>query len=271
MAEARMIDLHTHMLPDWDDGANDTAEVIKMCHVARRDGIRAVVCTPHIGRMIRHGDNLEMLKARMAVFSELKDRLPVDVYPGAEVFIHPEMVENIKRYELAINHSCYVFVEFPADSIIPGAKDLFFKLMVVGYIPVISHPERNAVFAERPSLLYDLIKMGSFAQVTAMSIVGEFGPQTKKTAEVFLKHNLVQIIASDAHDADRRPPRLSPAVEEAGKLIGPEKSRAMVTEIPQAILENRAVPDYGEPENPEHRRKWMVKMPRFLKGKSSSE
>ena len=267
-----MIDLHTHMLPDWDDGANDPAEVIKMCHVARRDGIRAVVCTPHIGRMTRHGDDLKSLKARMAVFSELSDQLPVKVYPGAEVFVHAEMVENIKRYELTINHSHYVFIEFPADSIIPGAKDLFFKLMVAGYIPVISHPERNAAFAERPSLLYDLIKMGSFAQVTAMSIVGEFGPQTKKTAEVFLKHNLVQIIASDAHNAERRPPRLSHAVEEAGKIIGAEKSQAMVTEIPQAIVENRAVPDYGEPENPERRRKWMVKMPRFLlKGKFSSE
>ena len=95
MAEARMIDLHTHMLPDWDDGANDPAEVIKMCHVARRDGIRAVVCTPHIGRMTRHGDDLKSLKARMAVFSELSDQLPVKVYPGAEVFVHAEMVENI--------------------------------------------------------------------------------------------------------------------------------------------------------------------------------
>jgi len=266
-----MIDLHTHILPDWDDGAKDEAEVIKMCHVAHRDGIRAVVSTPHIYRMTKHGDNMEMFKVRMAVLTELRGRLPVEIYPGAEVFVHPEMVGNIKKHGLTINRSNYVFVEFAADFIIPSAKDLFFKLMLAGFIPVISHPERNAVFAERPSLLYDLIKMGSFAQVTAMSIVGEFGPQTKKTAEVFLKHNLVQFIASDAHNADKRPPRLSQAVEEARKIVGPEKSRAMVTEIPQAILENRAVPDYGEPENPERRRKWVIKMPRFLKGGSSSE
>ncbi|MEW5900991.1 MAG: CpsB/CapC family capsule biosynthesis tyrosine phosphatase [Acidobacteriota bacterium] len=266
-----MIDLHTHILPDWDDGAKDQTEAIKMCHLAHRDGIRALVSTPHLYRMTKHGDSMEVLKVRMAVLAELRGRLPVEVYPGAEVFVHPEMVENIKKHGLTINRSNYVFVEFPAEFIIPGVKDLFFKLMLAGLIPVISHPERNAVFAERPSLLYDLIKMGSFAQVTAMSIVGEFGPQTKKTAEVFLKHNLVQLIASDAHDADRRPPRLSDGVREAAKLVGKEKAQAMVTEVPRAILENRAVADYGEPENPERRRKWVIKMPRFLKGGPSSD
>lgn len=259
-----MIDLHVHLLPEWDDGAEDRSEAIKMCHVARRDGIEAVVCTPHVGRMTKHGDDMEAFQAGMSGLAELGARLPVKVYLGAEVFVHAGMVDNIKKYGLTVNGSNYVFVEFPAESIIPGTHDLFFKLMLAGLIPVVSHPERNAAFAARPSLLCDLIEMGAIGQVTAMSLTGEFGPRTRKAAEVFLRHNLVHLIASDAHNAESRPPRLRRAVEEAGKVVGPEKARAMVTEVPRAVLENKAVPDLGEPENPERRRKWAIRLPRFV-------
>jgi len=266
-----MIDLHVHLLPEWDDGARDRSEVVKMCHLARGDGIEGIVCTPHIGRMTKHGDDMEAFQAGMAALAGLSASLPAAIYPGAEVFVHAGMVENIKTHGLTINRSSYVCVELPADSIIPRTHDLFFKLMLAGLIPVISHPERNAVFAERPSLLYDLIEMGSIGQVTAMSLTGDFGARIKKTAEGFLRHNLVHLIASDAHDSEKRPPRLSRAVEEAGRIVGPEKALAMVTEVPKAILENRGVPDIGEPENPERRRKWTIRMPRFKRGESPEE
>ena len=140
-------------------------------------------------------------------------------------------------------------------------RDLFYRIMLEGFVPIISHPERNSVFQERPGLLFELIEMGSLAQVTAMSLTGKFGQRTKKTAGLFLKNNLVQVIASDAHDSKRRPPKLSGAVEEAEKIVGREKAEAMVTMIPQAILDNKTIPDFGEPNNPVRKKKWMIRVP----------
>lgn len=242
-----MIDLHTHLLPDWDDGAEDWNEMYKMAKVAEKDGTKKIVLTPHIFRLSKYRNDLGVLELRMAQFKEKAAELPIEFYRGAEVFVHHEMVERIKENNLTINGTDYVFVEFPADYVLAGVRDLFYQLMLDGFIPIISHPERNLAFAENPELLYGLIKMGSLAQVTTKSLTGEFGRETKRVARLFLEHNLVHIIASDAHDSEKRPPVLSAGAKEAAKVIGEERAKAMVTTIPQAILNNECIPDFGDP------------------------
>jgi len=71
------------------------------------------------------------------------------------------------------------------------------------------------------------------------------------------------VIASDAHDPERRPPRLSAAVAEAARIVGEQMAEAMVTEIPQAILDNRQIPNLGDPVNPVIKKKWAIRLPRF--------
>jgi protein-tyrosine phosphatase len=254
--EKHMIDLHTHLLPDWDDGAKDWEETASMARIAREDGITKVGLTPHVDRLTKHGDSLELLEQRFDELRRRAIRFPVVFFRGAEVYVTDRVVENIKRDNLTVNNSCYVFLEFPADSVIPGVRDLFYQIMLQGHVPIISHPERNVAFARQPGLLYDLVNMGAFAQVTAKSILGEFGREAREAAKVYLKHNLVHIIASDAHNVRDRPPLLRRAVEKAAKIVGREKALAMVTEIPQAILDNEAIPKCGEPVDPEKGRKW---------------
>jgi protein-tyrosine phosphatase len=257
-----MIDLHTHLLWDWDDGPDDRAQALEMCRVAEKDGITAIGLTPHVFRMSRHGDNLDLLLQRMLDFAKEMTGVPIDFHWGAEVFVHPEVVASIERYGFTLDNTNYVFLEFPADAVPPGTANLVYTLMAKGYVPIISHPERNRGFMERPELLFELISMGCAAQVTAMSLTGEFGKETRGAAGLFLEHNLVHIIASDAHSSLLRPPVLSGAVESARKIVGEAKALAMVTEIPQAILDNCALPDWGEPENPLRRKTWTERLPR---------
>ena len=256
-----MIDLHTHLLWDWDDGPDDHAQALEMCRVAEKDGVKTIALTPHVFRLSRHGDNLDILRARMVEFAEGMAEVPIDFHWGAEVFVHPEVVAAIEKYRFTLDDTNYVFLEFPSDAVPPGSANLVYSLMLKGYVPIISHPERNRGFIERPDLLYELVSTGCVAQVTAMSITGEFGRETRNAAGLFLEHNLVHIIASDAHSSQLRPPVLSGAVEAARKVVGEAKALAMVTEIPQAILENRALPDWGEPENPMRRKTWTERLP----------
>jgi protein-tyrosine phosphatase len=245
-----MIDLHTHILPDWDDGAADQAEAEQMIAIAREDGISKIVLTPHVYRMTKRGHDLEGLGGRVREFLKKSNALGVDLFAGAEVYVHPGMIQNIKEYGLSVNGSSYVFIEFPAEHVPGSVSNLVFQMMLDGLIPIISHPERNSMFAQTPKMLYELIRQGAIGQVTSQSITGGFGRKTQKAAESFMRHGLVHLIASDAHNAKTRPPRLAEAVEMAGRIVGPARAEAMVTTVPAAILGNEQIPDFGEPISP---------------------
>jgi len=255
-----VIDLHTHLLWDWDDGPDDRAQAVEMCRIAEKDGITDIGLTPHVFRMNRYHDNLDVLRQRMVEFAKGMEGVPIDFHWGAEVYVHPEVVAAIEKYGFTVDDTNYVFLEFPADAVPPGTANLAYSLMAKGYLPIISHPERNRGFMDRPELLFELVTMGCAAQVTAMSLTGEFGRETRAAAGLFMEHNLVHIISSDAHSSLLRPPVLSKAVECARKIVGEKKALAMVTEIPRAILDNKALPDWGEPGNPLRRKTWTERL-----------
>ncbi len=260
-----MIDLHTHLLPDWDDGAKNWDDLTKMIEIARRDGIRKIGLAPHLYRLNKYESDIPLLKVKTAQFKVKTAGAPVVFFEGTEIFIHHEIIASLREHGLTINRSNYFFIEFPSEYILPGVKELFFNIRQAGFTPIISHPERNAAFQDKPELLADLIKMGCLAQVTAKSLTGGFGSQVKQTADFFTARNLVHLIASDAHDPQRRPPILSGAVEVARRISGEKKALAMVTTIPQAILDNQEIGDWGEPTPQAPKKKWSFKIPSILR------
>ena len=139
------------------------------------------------------------MKARIRAFLEQSKTSLITFYPGAEVYVHADMISHIKDFDLTVNGSNYVFIEFPAQHLPGGAMSLVYQMMLEGLIPIISHPERNAEFERSPEKLYELIRQGAIGQVTSQSITGGFGTHAKKAAESFLRHRLVHLIASDAH------------------------------------------------------------------------
>ena len=262
-----MIDLHTHLLWDWDDGPDDRAQARELCKMAEKDGTKAICLTPHLFRANRHGDDLDLLRRRMVEFDEEMRAAGVglELHWGAEVYVHAEVVQAVEKYSFTVDQTSYVFLEFAADGVPVGAAGMLAQLMSKGFVPIISHPERNRGFAARPELLFEFVNMGCAAQVTAASLTGELGKETRTTAGLFMVNNLVHFIASDAHRTIGRPPGLSRGVEAASKIVGESKARAMVTEVPRAILDNKALPDWGEPENPLRHKTWtqrLLGMPR---------
>jgi protein-tyrosine phosphatase len=262
-----MIDLHTHLLWDWDDGPDDLYQTRAMLRLAEKDGTTAICLTPHVFRMTRHKDDLGVLRRRMVEFDEVvrEAGIELEFHYGAEVFVHAEVLRAVEQYRFTVDQTSYLFLEFAAEGVPVGAANVLSQLLSKGFVPIISHPERNRGFAARPELLYEFVSMGCAAQMTAASLTGELGKEVRSTAGLFMVHNLVHIIASDCHRAIGRPPGLSRAVEAAAKIVGESKARAMVTEIPRAILDNKALPDWGEPENPLRQKTWtqrLLGMPR---------
>ena len=140
-----------------------------------------------------------------------------------------------------------MLLELPSQMIPEGVKDEIFALKLNGITPIITHPERNAVVQHDPGILYELVQMGALAQITAMSLTGDFGEFIGSISRSLLKYRLIHIIATDAHSRKDRPPVLSRAVERAAEILKDYKAAEdMVTSVPAAILSGRT-PDVPEP------------------------
>ncbi len=243
-----MIDIHSHILAGFDDGASSLEESMEMCRIAKADGIEAIVATPHILKGIYRNEDPQII---LKEIEELKAKSPdgIKIFPGSDVHFQHDIIHRIidQKSIIPLNNECYFLIEFPFNFIPLGTKEVFRRLLSNGYKPIITHPERNLEFMQSPKLLFELIQAGALAQITAMSIIGEFGADIKEVSHLFLKHNLVHVIASDAHDAYWRTPTLREAVAEAAKIVGTEKAEAMVEDNPRAILKGEELPFFENP------------------------
>ena len=234
-----MIDLHAHILPGLDDGAKDLDESLAMCLVAAKDDITEIVATPHTGNGNYDNDPDRILAAVEDLNGRLKENgISVRIRPGADIYIHERLVDLVKdRKVLTVNDNMrYVMVEFPRHVIPPNYLEWMFHLTLAGLTPILTHPERNTAVNGNTDIVRKWVEKGGLVQLTAMSISGDFGPEIRKCSEELLRYNLVHVIASDAHSADRRPPKLSKALKAASSIIGPEHARRLVEDYPAAIV-----------------------------------
>ncbi|MFH2108798.1 MAG: CpsB/CapC family capsule biosynthesis tyrosine phosphatase [Chrysiogenia bacterium] len=252
-----MIDLHGHYLPDVDDGAADLEASIAMLRHAEKDGITTAVVTPHACSNLCKIKDLDILRRDLKKWRAAMDEsdLHIHIVSGAEVYFTSELLSILKdnRDLLTINNGSYFLLEFPGDYIYAHSKGFIFKILTEGFIPIISHAERNSEIQRSPGVLRDLVKAGALCQVNAGSFRGDFGSAARSSAYELLQGNLIHVIASDAHDLERRKPELAyvPAL-----LPGedPERIAMYLKDIPAAIIADQAVPDIGEPLMPSQRR-----------------
>lgn len=201
-----MIDIHCHILPGVDDGAQSLSDSLVMARKAVEQGIHKIVATPH--HLTSSYENpKQSIITRVQELNEAlrKERIELEVLPGQEVRIHGEMVEGYASGDiLPVNHTPYVLVEFPSNHVPRYTEKLFYDLQVNGLIPVIVHPERNREIIERPELLYQLVKKGALTQITAGSVSGDFGKKIKNFSLQLVDANLTHFIATDAHNVTNR-------------------------------------------------------------------
>jgi protein-tyrosine phosphatase len=159
-----------------------------------------------------------------------------------------------------------MFVEFPSEHVFYGVKNLFFELMSEGLTLIIAHPERNSVFIDNPSLLYELIEMGGLSQANSGSFSGLYGRGTEEAVLHFLELNLIHFIANDFHRSRSSAPRLSEAVRKAEMIVGKERARALVRDNPRAVLNDEEIPYLYDPVDPKEKEKSLkIKIPNIFR------
>jgi protein-tyrosine phosphatase len=210
-----MIDIHSHILPNVDDGASSNEEALKMLRMSVDGGVTKQVLTPHI-HFGKFNNTKADLKQKFEQFRELVDQANIDVelQLGAEVRIGPDvmaLVNNNAIPWLGVYQGKKTFLlEFPRQDVPFGSDNLVKWLLAKNYLPVIVHPERNRTFLEQRHKLQTFIDLGCPLQITASSLSGKFGKDVQIMAEELLAENTVSAIASDCHNLKGRPPDLGP-------------------------------------------------------------
>ncbi len=242
-----MIDLHSHYLYDVDDGARTLDDSMRMLRTAVEDGVTKMVATPHQRHPAGYHVEPELARERLMEIRAAVEAegLSLELGLAAEIHFSEDIPEGIESGMLLpySEDGRYFLFELPVTTIPGNINDVIFSMQMAGHFPVLAHPERNFEVMENPKIARDLRDRDVLLQVTARSITGEFGRKSEKAARKLLKWGVVDIIASDAHNPERRPPGLSDAVKQASRLVGPDRAQRMVTETPDRILKGETV--YG--------------------------
>ncbi len=245
-----MIDLHCHILPGLDDGPELLEEAVGMCRTAALDGVKCIVATPHFKPGTFDISGPRILQAIGDLTAAVQNiGLDIRILPGAEVAVSPEIFDAVKPGEwLTLNQGSYFLAEFSALSVPVGWDAFLLSFLNNGLTPIIAHPERNAWFIRHIEALSAAVQRGIRLQITSMSLTGDFGIEARDFCIQLLRRNLVHIMASDAHSANFRPPRLSEALRLAADVVGKQRSEALVIANPLAVINGRPIPDMGPVE-----------------------
>ena len=253
-----MIDIHQHLLPGIDDGSKSIEQSVAMVQMAMEDGITHVVATPHANDRYTYSRerNEDLLQ-------QVRDALPADVAAamtlglGCDFHLNFENTEDARLHNrrYTINEKEYLLIELPDIGISNRIDEILYNLRIGGMTPILTHPERNVTLQRSPAKLNDWIAKGLLLQVTAGSVLGNFGPAAEALALTLLKADSVHFLASDAHDLERRTPTMSAARRLIDERLGEETATRLCVTNPLAVFEGKPLPDQpmqdAEPEDAE--------------------
>jgi len=235
-----MIDIHSHILWDLDDGSRDRDESLAMLKLAAETGTTDIVATPHSDHQYKF--DYDLVTERIRDLTEATAGIP-RIHRGCDFHMSLDNVqaamENPSRF--TINGLSYLMVEFADTMIAPSTEEIFRCFFDRGIIPVITHPERNPILQDSFKRLQTWIGMGCLIQVTAQSLTDRFGKAAEKSTWALLKRNMVHVVASDAHDTEHRPPRLDHAREILTRELGADIAAMLLEDNPASIIAGRKV------------------------------
>lgn len=236
-----MIDLHSHVLPGLDDGAETLDGSLDILRAAAADGIVQIAATPHVrDDWPTQPEAMERAVAEVNAAARAAG-IPVEVLPGGELdraFARSLDDEALHRFGLGGNPDV-LLVEFPYHGWPLEVREIVFQLSARGYQAVLAHPERNAEVQQNPGRLKELVDAGVLVQVTAASLDGRVGRHAAACARTLLEEELVHLIASDAHAPAIRAIGMSAAVEAVGN---PELADWLTRDVPHALVTGAPLP-----------------------------
>ena len=249
-----MVDIHSHILPGLDDGAQTLDMAVAMLRLAAESGTTDIVATPHANLEFTFDPGL--IERKIAELRAAAGPSP-RIHRGCDFHLTMENIDDALAHptKYAINHKCYVLIEFSELLIPRTTQEIFERFQSAGLTPIVTHPERNALLHSRLDQLRSWVENGAMVQVTGQSLLGTFGRSAKSVAIELMNRDMVHFIASDAHDTAYRPPVLREAYKYVEKTWGDARAKTLFVSSPQAVIDGSPIAlEYPDPTPP--KRKW---------------
>ena len=234
----RMADIHCHLLPYVDDGAQDLDEALELLKMQYRQSVRLICFTPHLRKGMFETTDEDILRRFEKIYEQA-----TEVFKGKmklcfsrEYFCDSEYMRRVEEDDvIPLGNGNYLLTEFSNRYARQQCFEYVQNVIRHGYRPLVAHVER---FTELQSLgsVQRLIKMGAKIQVNAGSLLGREGIKQMIWTRKLLKEGLVHVVASDAHDTESRPPELAKAATFLEKKLGQSKAEELLWKNPLEIL-----------------------------------
>ena len=242
-----MIDIHCHILPDFDDGSSGLEESLEMARMAAFSGVTAIAATPHFEGTAESLSQLPVIREKCRTLRAAIERagVPLTISGGAEILCLPDTPELAARHQLPTYEGTnYILTEFYFDETYAYMDQMLAELQSFGYRPVVAHPERYMVIQRDPTLLRRWARSGCILQLNKGSVLGALGSQAEPAANDILALGLAHLIASDAHGCTARTPHMEQLSHWVGETCEPDFARILLRENPRRILAGK--PPVGE-------------------------
>jgi len=240
-----MIDIHSHIIPNIDDGSGSYEESLKILRNAYKNGVTDIVLTPHyiIGSIYAssYSKNKELFNTLKSKLEE--EKIALNLYLGNEIFVDNDMVGMLKEGKISsLNNTRYVLFELPMNSEYKRIKELLFDLQSNGYTPIIAHPERYRIIKEDPRRCEELIEAGALFQSNIGSLFGRYGKEAKITLKILLKHKFITFLASDIHhDRDDFYNEIKPLEEKLNTFLDKDYVADLFVNNAKKVLCNKKI------------------------------
>lgn len=231
-----MFDIHTHILPQVDDGSGSWKETMDMIRDGVKDGIKGAVCTSHVFTVL----NKELEKKYILRFNELNKRLQQEnikfrIWLGSEINVNAkfDIESSIATYN---GDKKYILLELPMSDYPHHVDNLLFQLSLQGVTPILAHPERNTIIMQKPEIVKNLIERGVLIQVNSGSITGMFGHRVRKITLDFINKGWAHLVASDCHSYRNRPMLLSKAYAVVRNITNTQNAELLFNINPDRVI-----------------------------------
>ena len=243
-----MIDIHSHIVFDVDDGPQDWAESKALLEEAYAQGVRTIVSTSHRRKGMFETPEDEIAK-NFKVVKELAKEIAPDlrILYGAEIYYTSDILDKLENNLIPkLNGTRYALIEFSMNTPYREIHNALTNVLMMGVTPVVAHIERYHALENDEKRVRELINMGCYTQVNSSSILkpklfGDTYKFMKKRARYFLEKDLVHIVASDMHNLDSRPPYMKEAYEIVSKKYGLDKARELFILNPEKIIKDQII------------------------------
>lgn len=236
-----MIDIHTHIIPNIDDGSKSVEETFKLINEAKEAGFTDIILTPHYITNYYETPGAEV-KFWTESLQKIVDEknLGLKLHSGMEIYISEELSDLVKNGTvITLADSKYILIEFPMNTTMRNVDEILFMMRNMGYKVIIAHPERYKCIQENIEYAMQLVEEGCMLQSNYGSIVDIYGKEARKTLKKLFKMDVISFLGTDTHKEGTIYQIMPQIIKKLRKVISEEKLYEITTENPRKILENQ--------------------------------